>query len=158
MKASGVEVDHTELDDLCQDLTERRDRYETEFTEASSSKTAKLNEDRKAAEEVRLVAVERLSETNKRKQESSDTDETSPQQQQKQKRRNNRSSGGDTIAFLREKSEREFQLREREMELRQQELEVNRLREQNAQLQSQQLLQGGVSLFELITKLTDKLS
>jgi len=157
MKASGVEVDHTELDDLCQDLTERRDRYETEFTEASSSKTAKLNEDRKAAEEVRLVAVERLSETNKRKQESSDTDETSPQQQ-KQKRRNNRSSGGDTIAFLREKSEREFQLRERELELRQQELEVNRLREQNAQLQSQQLLQGGVSLFELITKLTDKLS
>ena len=135
------------------DLVKRRDRYEIEFAEASSSETAKTNEDRRAAEEVRLVAIERLSETRKRKEESSDNEEVSPQRQKR-----HRSSGGDTIAFLRERSERKFQLKEKELKIRQQEVEVNRLRVQNSQLQSQQLLQGGVSLFDLITKLPDKLT
>ena len=133
-----VEVEHTELDDLCQDLIDRRDKYERDFAEASCSKAAKINEEQRAAEEVRLIATERLSESLKRKEKDSDGDGTSPTQKKR------RSSGGDTIAFLREKSEREFQLREREMELRRQELELSRL--------------NSNGLLELVTRLTDKLA
>ena len=72
---------------------------------------------------MRTKSLERLSETRKRNAQ----DSASGCNSHDEKRR--RSSGGDTIAYLREKSEKDFQLREAESKLRREELEMNKSRE-----------------------------
>ena len=72
---------------------------------------------------MRTKSLERLSETRKREA----RDSASGCSSHDEKRR--RSSGGDTIAYLREKSENDFQLQEAELKLRRQKLELNKSRE-----------------------------
>ena len=52
-----------------------------------------------------------------------------------------RSSGGDTIAYLRGKAEKEFKLREEELKLRRGELELNKQREEFLLAQSGPMIQ-----------------
>ena len=63
----------------------------------------------KAAESVRTTSMERLSERKIREQEENGEEEITPKR--------NRSSGGDTIAYLREKSEKDFQRCEQELKV-----------------------------------------
>ena len=72
---------------------------------------------------MRTKSLESLSESRKREAQ----DSTSSCSSHNEKRR--RSSGGDTIAYLREKSGKDFQLREAELKLCREELELNKSRE-----------------------------
>ena len=72
---------------------------------------------------MRTKSLESLSESRKREAQ----DSTSTCSSHNEKRR--RSSGGDTIAYLREKSGKDFQLREAELKLCREELELNKSRE-----------------------------
>lgn len=65
MRASGVEIEHTELDDLLLDIHERQQQVEA--TEASEANNKKLDKERQEAEETRRLSIERLSETQKRR-------------------------------------------------------------------------------------------
>ena len=68
---------------------------------------------------MQTKSLERLSETRWREAQ----DSASGCSLHNEKRR--RSSGGDTIAYLREKSEEDFQLREAELKVHREELELN---------------------------------
>ena len=98
-KASGVEVEHSEGDDLMLDIYDQHKQIENETSEISEKVKIAKGEDK-----ARDCAVERLTETHKRNFQS-------------QKISNNRrsSSGGDTIAYLKEKPEKDFALRQEEI-------------------------------------------
>ena len=114
-KSSGISPEHSELDDLLQEIIDRKTECEKNYTEKASKK---IDDEKAAAEDVRKRSMERLSETRKRlKSDTSDDDYV-------EKKR--RSSGTDTIAYLREKSERDFQLREEEMRLKREELDQSK--------------------------------
>ena len=121
MRASGVEVEHTELDDLLLDIHERQQQVEAETAEASEANNKKLDKERQDTEETRRLSMKRLSETHKRRSNSDDDfDVTSPKQKK------SRSSGTDTIAYLREKTEKDFELRAEELKLKRQQLDVEK--------------------------------
>ena len=108
MRASGVEVEHAELDDLLLDIQEQQQQAEAEAAEASEANNKKLDKERQEAEDYRWLSMERLSETQKRRSNSdNDFELTSPKQKKF------RSSGTDTIAYLREKTEKDFKLKRR---------------------------------------------
>ena len=78
----------------------------------------------------------------KRKQQEGDSAEEAPKR---------RSSGGDTIAYLREKSEKDFEMREEELQLRKEELKVTKAREEA-------LISQSNAMMNILAKLADKLS
>ena len=103
-KASGVEVGHSELDDLMLDIYDQHKQIENETSEASEKLKLAKDQDKLAAEEICACAVEGLSETRKRDLDKVDHGNQSIKISSNNKRR---SSGGDTIAYLREKTERD---------------------------------------------------
>ena len=143
-RASGIDPEHTELDDLLEEIYERKKESEINHNQQSAEKTKKIEEEKEAAEDIRQRSVERLSETRKREAHNNPAGCSSSNDEKKR-----RSSGGDTIAYLREKSEKDFQLRESELELRRKELELNKAREGLLVQQSQAMMM-------LINKLADK--
>ena len=68
--------------------------------------TRRMEEDRVNAFDMRKKAMERLSQTKRRKVDEGEETE---------KKRNRRRSGNDTVEFLREQSENDFYLREQEL-------------------------------------------
>ena len=65
-KVSGVEVEHSELDDLVLDTYDQHKQIENETSEASGKVTVANDQVKLAAEVIRACAVEQLSETIKR--------------------------------------------------------------------------------------------
>ena len=74
---------------------------EEEQVTGSENKKRKIEKEKASAEEVRLSATEKLSATNKR-----NNTEEGPVKPKKARQR-----GGETVQFLREKSERDYQIR-----------------------------------------------
>ena len=106
-KASGVEVEHSELDDVMLDIYDQHKQIENETSEASEKVKVVKDQDKLAAEEIRACAVERLSETRKRNLDIAHHEDQSQKNYNNNKRR---SSGRNTIAYLREKTEKDFAL------------------------------------------------
>ena len=113
-KASGVEVGHSELDDLMLDIYDQHKQIENETSEASEKVKVAKDQDKLAAEEIRACAVERLSEMRKRNLHIADHEDQSQKNCNNNKRR---SSGGNTIAYLREKTEKDFALHQEEINI-----------------------------------------
>ena len=63
---TGISPEHRELDDLLQDMCERKQEAEATYTEKNLEKTKKIEEKRDAAEKIRHTSMKRLSETRKR--------------------------------------------------------------------------------------------
>ena len=112
--------------------------------------------DKLAAEEICAWAVEQLSETRKRNLDKEDHGDPS----QKTSANNKRSSGGDTIAYLREKTEKDFALCQEVKNIRKQELDIAKSKEEASQKQIAQLIENSEQqtnmLMMLITKMTKK--
>ena len=79
-----------------------RKRVEANYHQQSSEKAKQINKEKEAAEDMRTKSLERLSETCKREAEDSTSSYSSHNV------KICRSSGGDIIAYLREKSEKDF--------------------------------------------------
>ena len=148
-KASGVEVEHSEVDDLMLDIYDQHKQIENETSEISEKVKIAKGEHKLAAEKARDCAVERLTETHKRNFQSP-------------KISNNRrsSSGGDTIAYLKEKPEKDFALRQEEINFRKQELDISKSKEEASQKQIAQLIENAQqqtnTLKILLTKMVGK--
>ena len=93
---------------------------------------------------MRRKPLDRLPETCKREAQDSASSCSSHNEKSR------RSSGGDTIAYLREKSEKDFQLQEAELKLRRQKLELNKSREAL-------LCQESQIIVIVLSKLVDKI-
>ena len=115
-KASGISPTRSEVEEALEYLIEKEDASD-EIHKNNMNRKDDMAE-REKAEEVRKMAMESLG-TTKRKKE--DEKENSVDCKQPKKRR---STGSETVAFLREKSEKERQGRAEGMELRKAQLEL----------------------------------
>lgn len=109
-RASGIDCDETDLDRALEEIINK----EKVATDTRSSVEKKKGE-KAAAEEQRQRAVERLGETKRRNGEGTGGDDQA-------KPKKTRRSSSDAVQFLREKAERENELRKEEFELRRKEL------------------------------------
>ena len=95
----------------------------------------KNKKERKAAEDLRLKAMESLADSKARKRASfGDVNESSKISKKR------RSSGTDVLQYFREKAENERELKRQELELQIQEMTMGHLRFQQTQQQSQQMM------------------
>ena len=143
-KASGIDVVETELDLLLRELVEKSLEASCGYCDKKKS----LEAEKQCAEEIRFQAMESLGETRKR-------NEKSPEEETPRK---SRRTSNDTVNYLRERSQREYELREQEMRVKSDETAIFReliLQKNNensnqitAQLQQQQqvLIQQQASL------------
>ena len=116
--ASGITVEEiSELDALICEIIER-ERMAEEARE-SNANWKKNDVDKKTAEEMRKVAMERYGETRKRSEEEDNTD----------KKVKRRKSGGDAVEFLREKAQMEKELHKEEMAIKKKEQEQEAARQ-----------------------------
>lgn len=133
--ASGISPDHTALDDALEEISEKMKEAEEVHTEATQEKTQKIQQDALKAKEMRQQALETLGETMKRKPEVED-----PTSENRGKKKS-RSSGSETLVYLREKAEKDKELKLNEMELRRQELQLRKQEIENTKYQQNQMFE-----------------
>ncbi|XP_068697337.1 uncharacterized protein [Montipora capricornis] len=104
IKASGISPEQSELDVLLEEVTEREEMAEEERFQQEK----KSEKDQEKAKDIRLKAMEKLSQTKKRKSEENSDDPP----------KKSRRTGSDTLSFLKEKNEREMDFKQKELELR----------------------------------------
>ena len=97
-KASGIEVEESEIDQF----EEAKDSID----KATAEKNETAKAEHSAAQEQIQRAMESLGETNKRKSEYKEDEEPL---------KRSRKTGSDTIAYLTERTEKEFEMREKEL-------------------------------------------
>ena len=133
-KATGVTPDEpTELENLLDTIIALEESGEAELQETQGTSSKKLQYDRAKAEDVRLKAMEKLSETKKRDS-SVDESDDKPKRQQR--------SGGDAIQYLSERAKVSDQLKAEDLKMRMEHQNLERekmevLREQQMQMQQQ---------------------
>lgn len=119
-KASGIAVDEpSELDVALEEICEKSDASDRDQQAMSKERRDKVEKEQKEAEDMRAKALEKVGQTRKRV--LADDDDTDSDSNCKPQRRGRR-TGGETIAYLQEKSEKEFQIRHEELELKKQQL------------------------------------
>ena len=101
--------------------------------------------------------MERLSETQKRRSNSDDNFDVTSTKQKK-----SRCSGTDTIAYLREKTEKDFELRAEELKLKREQLDMEKQRQEASQNHMEMLIQSSQqqmnAMLLSVGKLAEKLS
>ncbi|KAK3697219.1 hypothetical protein QZH41_001299 [Actinostola sp. cb2023] len=116
IKASGISPEMTDLDKM---MAETLDMEESSSSIETEVEERKKSNEKKKADDIRMKAMETLSETKKRKQaisvEDDDDEEHEPDVKPIKRVRRN---GSDTITFLKEQNEQEMSLRKEDMALR----------------------------------------
>ena len=107
LRASGVSPVHTELDDLLQEIIEKMELHASKNDKESEKK----KREEAVAKDVRLKAMEALSQTKKR--EEIEGNESKPAKQRK------RSNGSEMLAYMRERADEELALRAKAEETKQ---------------------------------------
>ena len=158
-KASGISPTRSEVEEALEYLIEKEDTSD-EIHKSNMNRKDDMAE-REKEEEVRNVVMESLGTTKRRKE-----DEKENSVDWKQPKRKC-SAGSETVAYLREKSEKERQGRAEEIELGKAQLELEQKKHNDVlqvlQQQQQQQMQAFAMLFqqqqqaELFLKLFEKL-
>ena len=126
IQATGIDAEVGELDEIIEDLIGKEDAA----IDSDKEGKKKAEADKKAAEEIRIKAMERFGKTSKRGGEDGE------EGAKKKKRR----SGSDAVEFLREKAKLEHSLREEELQLRKDQQSQTLLILQQQQQMNQALL------------------
>ena len=113
-RESGINTEESELDQAIQDIIGMAEAAEEEIAQKAAENKSSRDKDKMTAEDVRKRCMERLSETQEREKIDNEA----------KKRRSN----ADTLEFLREKAEKEFEMKGKELELKKREIET-RLKE-----------------------------
>ena len=149
VKASGISPNARELDTLLEELTELEDLSEQEKQEGEE-KVKKIEEDKVKAQDVRKQAMEKLSETKKRK----------PKDEDDMAKKKSRKSPSDTIAYLREKSENEVEIRKQELDFKNKQLEEDRKKQEEAHTRNEMLmrmiLQQNQAMMQMMNNIIQK--
>ena len=130
IRASGISAEQDEVDVLLDEITEREKAAEENREDVNRKK----ENDKVTAEEMRKQAMERMSQTKKRKSQEDNGGDM--------KDRRKRRSGSDAVVFLKEKCEREMALCEKEIEMKKNEQQDKANQFQIMVNQQQTLLQA----------------
>ena len=123
LKASGISPEPNELDRLLEEIIERAEVCEQSRDEADDNAREKIRKEQEQAKDIRLKAMESLSETKKRSLSDGDGEN-----QPKAKKR--RSNGNEMVAYLRDRTTEENRLKERDIEIRSVQLQKEAERQQ----------------------------
>ena len=108
-KATGITPDEpTELENLLEQIITLDESAEVEQQEIGREKSRKIQSDRAKAEDVRLKAMEKLRDTQKRQ-----SDEMENNQQKRPRR-----SGDTAVSYLSEKAEINYELKQEELKMK----------------------------------------
>ena len=131
-RATGIAPDEpSELDNLLEQIIS---------LEESTESDDKAKADKAKAEDVRMKAMEKLSQTKKRElAEGGDS-----------KRKRQRRSGGDAMALLTERAERNYEIREKELGLKREKQEMERKQLEVTAQQKLQLKQQQADMMKLM--------
>ena len=151
-KASGIQVDDTEVDIALDDIILRFKEIDDETQKQSDAKKAKDEADSVKTVEMRKRSLETLGETSERNE---------------AKVKLTRNNGSDTINYLREKSEAELKIRKEEVELKRDEHKnqrehLNLMRQQHDDvmkmnaLMIQQQTQQQAAMFQFMERMLEK--
>lgn len=176
--ASGISPEQNELDDLLEEIDAQEEANDVLAAQANAEDRRKADADKVAAEEIRKIAMEKLSETKKRKED-----------EQGGKKRKVRKGADSALEYLREKSEKDrifreenHKLEKEKIEIQKQQMEIERhsreqfmhnqtqlvenmldmQRQQNQQIQANQMImaqqqqQQGQALLALLAKVIEK--
>ncbi|CAB3999713.1 nucleoporin GLE1-like [Paramuricea clavata] len=122
---SGISPEQSDIYEALDTIIELIDDAEQHFEKDPYEKQQKIENNRKQAEELRVKAMESYGESRKRQLESGESEP---------KPRRKRATGGETLVYLQEKSEKEFELRKAELEIKKKK-EVKNKREVEMTLQ-----------------------
>ena len=123
-RASGIDLEMTEINITLEEISEKEVAEEEDETRKKKAKAEK-----EIVEKMRLKAIEKLSESHKRKDSN---EEARPKKSRK--------SIGDAVSYLQEKSKQEIALRKEEIELKKQEEgRIAHLSEQQLKMQQDML-------------------
>ena len=111
-KASGIEMEQTELDSLLEEILEREKEAKKDLESKDRDKKSRVEKEKATAEEVRRRVLERMAKPKVEDQEN------------KQKKPKVRRSTAEAIDYLRERSDNKKEYRKQELEVRKRELEV----------------------------------
>lgn len=134
LKASGISPEPTELDRLLEEIIERAEVCEQSRDEADDNAREKIRKEQEQAKDIRLKAMESLSETKKRSLSDGDGEN-----QPKAKKR--RSNGNEMVAYLRDRVTEENRLKERDIEIRSVQLQKEAERQQLLDKQHSSLME-----------------
>lgn len=126
--ASGICPEESELDQALYSILEIMEEAEQQYDKSANEKQKQVD-DRKNAEEFRSRAMETFAESKKRESENEGS---------QPKPRKKRASGGETLVYLQEKAEKEFEIRKAELEIKKKEIESNKEVQVSLQKQQQQ--------------------
>ena len=129
LRASGISPDHTALEQAIEDIIEQIREYEEKQAEEDCSKNEKSEREKEAAKDMRSQALETFAESKKRKD----------LQENDSKSKKSRSSGSDTIAYLREKAERETEFKSEEIALKKRKYDLLTAQQKASENQQQQM-------------------
>lgn len=160
LKATGInpeELTPTEI--LLEELNVKIMEFESEFTTKTNEQQKKVEAEKAAIVDVRQKALETLSDTQKRK---ANNGEESTKRIKK-----SRSTGSETLAYLREKSQKDYEVKLVEAEAHKEEAKAQRMlleQSQNQQRQQQEFQQQMLQMFqqqqqsmiEMLKKMTKK--
>ena len=124
-KASGIDVETTELDVLLEEILEREKAAKEKLESDEDKKKKAVENDKVATESMRKQALERMGQTAKRKKEGDDSEVL--------KKKKSRRSTADAVEYLKERADKEILLKKQELELRKKEQEnmMEREKEKN---------------------------
>ena len=108
-RASGISPELTELGEALQDIIESSEGAQDEVAKGEERKGKNAEKAKETAENVRKRSMERLSQIRERER---------PESAKKKEK----SFPGDTVEYLKEKSEREFEIKREEIELQKREV------------------------------------
>ena len=111
--ASGISTENTELDDAMEGIVGKSQAAEEEQGKVDESKRKNVEMEKVTAESVRKRSMERLSET--REIESN---------AEKARKKQRMSPQSDAVEYLREKNQKEFDVRKKEIELKERSLDI----------------------------------
>ena len=128
--SSGTNEEQTELDNLLENIKEEVEVAVQNHAKNTLVKEQSLQNDSEKAQDIRQKAMESLSESRKRKGIDSE-----------QSHKSKRNTGSETMSYLINRSEKDFELRKQEMELKKSEVELQREQQMFLQNQMNQQLQ-----------------
>ena len=121
----------TPVEAALEEIIEKEKEFEKKHTTEDSDKKEKVEKDRKTTEEMRQESLETFAETKKRKASNGEEEET-----EGAKFKKNRRSGTDTLAYLKDKSDQELEVKKKELEMQKQ-MQEEQLNEQRNMRQQQ---------------------
>ncbi|XP_020622648.1 transcription factor SPT20 homolog isoform X4 [Orbicella faveolata] len=143
--ASGISVDMSEIDVLLEELVGK----EESLNKVGDAQARKQKEDKSKAEDERQKALERFSETKKRR-----STENGNECEEKPKRQRRSARTEPLVEFMQEKAKNERELRQQELDLRRLEQEQNQPVMVTVLQQQQQQQQTNQAILSVIQKLS----